>query len=175
MSIGLYPLSVLSRILVSLLILFLPVCLISYWRLIPSLSPNARRLAGAMLALQVTVIGLSLFLQPATDFEQRLWSINREFNIPSIIASMQLGSVAGVALLGAWLAKQHPTLTRLYLFGLCLIFAWVALDEFLSFKSYMRESSWIQSTIVLGLVTVAATWLWLLAQREPLGSGTLVC
>ncbi len=124
MSIGLYPLSVLSRILVSLLILFLPVCLISYWRLIPSLSPNARRLAGAMLALQVTVIGLSLFLQPATDFEQRLWSINREFNIPSIIASMQLGSVAGVALLGAWLAKQHPTLTRLYLFGLCLIFAW---------------------------------------------------
>lgn len=165
MSIGLYPVSVLSRILASLLILFVPVYLISYWRLIPSLSPTARRLAGAMLALQVTVIGLSLFVQPATAFEERLWSINREFNIPSIAASMQLGSVAGVALLGAWLAKQHPTMTRLYLFGLFLVFAWVALDEFLSFKSYTRESSWILSTIVLGLVTVAATIL--VAARSP--------
>lgn len=141
MSLGLYPISVMSRILASLLILFLPVCLISYWQLIPSLSPNAKRLAGAMLALQVTVVGLSLLLQPATAFEQRLWSINREFNIPSIVASLQLGSVAGVALLGAWQAKQHATLMRLYLFGLFLVFAWVALDEFLSFKSYMQESS----------------------------------
>ncbi len=165
MSIGLYPVSVMSRILASLLILILPVCLISYWKLIPNLSPTARRLAGLMLALQVTVIGLSLFLQPATAFEERLWSINREFNIPSIVASMQLGSVAGVAVLGAWHAKQHPMLTRLYLFGLFVVFAWVALDEFLSFKSYMRESSWIQSTIVLGLVTVAATLV--VAARSP--------
>lgn len=165
MSIGLYPVSVMSRILASLLILFVPVCLISYWQLIPSLSPTARRLAGAMLALQVTVIGLSLFVQPATAFEERLWSINREFNIPSIVASMQLGTVAGVALMGAWLAKQHMILTRLYLFGLFLVFAWVALDEFLSFKSYTRESSWILSTIVLGLVTVAATIL--VAARSP--------
>lgn len=157
MSVGLYPLSVMSRILASLLILLLPVCLISYWKLIPSLSPTARRLAGVMLALQVTIIGLSLLMQPATAFEERLWSINREFNIPSIVASMQLGSVAGVALLGAWHAKRHPMLTRWYLFGLFLVFAWVALDEFLSFKSYIQESSWIRSTIVLGLVTVAAT------------------
>jgi len=164
-NIGLYPVSVMSRILASLLMLFLPVCLISYWRLIPSLSPSARQLAGAMLALQVIVIGLSLFVQPASAFEERLWSINREFNIPSIVASMQLGSVAGVALLGAWQAKRRPTLTRLYLFGLFLVFAWVALDEFLSFKSYMQESSWIRSTIVLGLVTVAATLV--VAARSP--------
>lgn len=165
MSIGLYPVSVLSRILASLLILFVPVCLISYRQLIPSLSPTARRLAGAMLALQVTVIGLSLFVQPATAFEERLWSINREFNIPSIVASMQLGTVAGVALLGTWQAQQHPTLTRLYLFGLFLVFAWIALDEFLSFKSYTQESSWILSTIFLGLVTVAATLV--VAARSP--------
>ena len=165
MSIGLYPASVLSRIVASLLILFVPVCLISYWRLIPRLSPTARRLAGAMLALQVLVIGLSLVMQPATAFEERLWSINREFNIPSIAASMQLGSVAGVALLGAWLAKRHPLLPRLYLFGLFLVFSYVALDEFASFKSYTKESSWIQSTVALGIVTVGATIL--AAARSP--------
>lgn len=165
MSIGLYPVSVLSRILVSLLILFVPVCLISYRQLIPSLSPPAKRIAGAMLALQAIVIGLSLLLQPATAFEERLWSINREFNIPSIVASMQLGSVAGAALLGAWHARRQPALTRLYLLGLFLVFSYVALDEFLSFKSYTQESSWIQSTIVLGLVTVAATLF--VAARSP--------
>ncbi len=165
MSIGLYPFSVLSRILASLLILFVPVCLISYRQLIPSLSPPARRLAGAMLALQAIVIGLSLLLQPATAFEERLWSINREFNIPSIVASIQLGSVAGLALLGAWHARRQSAVTRLYLLGLFLVFSYVALDEFLSFKSYTQESSWIQSTIVLGLVTVAATLF--VAARSP--------
>lgn len=165
MSIGLYPVSVLSRIVASLLILFVPVCLISYRQLVPGLSPPARRLASAMLALQAIVIGLSLLAQPATGYEERLWSINREFNIPSIVASMQLGSVAGVALLGAWHAKRQPVLTRLYLFGLFLVFAWAALDEFLSFKSYTQESSWIRSTIVLGLVTVAATLF--IAARSP--------
>jgi len=164
-SIGLYPPSVLSRIVISLLILFVPVCLIIYWQLIPRLSPTARRLAGAMLAVQALVICLSLVVQPSTAFERRLWSINREFNLPSIVASMQLGSVAGVALLGAWLARQQPALPRVYLLGISLVFSWVALDEFMSFKSYTQESSWIQSTVALGVVTVAATLF--VAARSP--------
>lgn len=157
MSIGLFPVSVLSRIVISLLILFVPVCLIIYWQLIPRLSPTARRLAGAMLALQVLVICLSLVVQPSTAYEGRLWNINREFNIPSIVASTQLGAVAGVALVGAWLAKQHPVLPRVYLLGIGLVFSLLALDEFMSFKSYTQESSWIQSTVALGVVIVATT------------------
>ena len=165
MSIGVYPISVLSRIAFSLLILFVPVCLIMYWQFIPRLLPAGRRLASVMLATQILVIGLCLIVQPSTSFEARLWNINKEFNIPSIVASMQLGAVAGVALLAACLAQRRPLLSRLYLLGIGLVFTWVALDEFMSFKSYMQESNWIRSTAALGVVTVATTLF--VAARSP--------
>ena len=156
------------RILYSLALFFLPLCLISYRLLLPRLQPTARRLAGAMLAAQIAVILAAFFVQPASTFEARLWDINREFNIPSLAASMQFALVAGVALLTAFCAVGQSRLTRLYLVLVCLVFSLVALDEFFTWKSYTTESGWIQSTIPQGLVMVAATLL--AAARSPRAS-----
>ena len=98
------------RYLVSFLVLCIPVCLICYWLLIPCLSLTAGRLASVMLAAQILVIVASLFIQPATTFEERLWNINREFNIPSIAAlDADRGRCRGRAF-GRLLRKRAPTL-----------------------------------------------------------------
>ena len=145
------------RYLVSFLVLCIPVCLICFWLLIPNLQLTARRLASAMLAAQLLVIAVSLIIQPSTTFEERLWNINKEFNIPSIVASTQIAVVAGVALLGMCCASARPAWFRLYLLFIGAVFSLVAIDEFFTWKSYTTESGWIRSILFLGAITVAAT------------------
>ena len=153
------------RILYSLALLLLPFCLLAYRLLLPRLLPAARRLAIVMLAAQILVIFLCLFLQPATAYEARLWDINREFNLPSIMAAMQFATVAGVALLTACHAPAGPAPPRWHSALVCLVFALVALDEFFTWKSFTTESGWMQSTLPQGVAIVASTVI--VAARSP--------
>ncbi|MCY4540086.1 MAG: hypothetical protein OXE52_17875 [Chloroflexi bacterium] len=135
--------------------LYVPVGLVSYWRLMPHLAAPCARLAGAMLAAQIIVITLSIGLRPASKFEIWLWSLNQEWNIPSTLASAQLTLVAVVALLTAWLAKARSAPVRLYLGAIALVFLFLAWDEYVGFHEDI--ANWQGYYAALGAVLAVAT------------------
>ena len=146
-----------------LFLLFVPVGLISYWRLIPRLTPAAKRLASGMLAAQVLIIILSLELRPSSNFGVWLWHFHEEWNIPATLAFVQLGLVGSVALVTAWLAKARPNWQRLYLTATGLVFMFLGLDEYLALHEFI--DGWEIRYIILGAGLVAATLL--VALRSP--------
>ena len=143
--------------------LYVPVGLISYWRLIPHLAAPYARLASVMLAAQIIVIVLSIGLRPASKFEIWLWSLDQEWNIPSTLASTQLALVAGVALLTGWLAKARSAPQGLYLGGIGLLFLFLAWDEYVSFHEGI--ANWEGYYAALGAVVAVATAI--VARRSP--------
>ncbi len=136
-------------------LLYAPVVLISYWKLIPRLSPAAKRIASGFLAAQVLVIAISLEIRPASAFERWLWHIDLEWNIPSILASTQLAMVGCVALTTAWFTRARSAWQCLYLLGVGLVFLYLGMDEFFSWKNFMEN--WIVLYILAGAVIVTAT------------------
>ena len=146
-----------------LFLLFVPVGLISYWRLIPRLTPAAKRLASGMLVAQVLIIILSLELRPSSNFGVWLWHFHEEWNIPATLAFVQLGLVGSVALVTAWLAKARPNWQRLYLTATGLVFMFLGLDEYLALHEFI--DGWEVRYIILGAGLVAATLL--VALRSP--------
>ena len=148
-----------------LFLLYAPVCLISYWQLIPRLSPTAKRIASGFLAAQVVVIVLSIEIQPTSEFEEWLWNLDQEWNIPSTLASTQLALVAGIALVTAWLARARPAWQRLYLVGIGLVFLFLARDE--HFLFHERIANWERYYAALGMLVAAATAA--MAMRSPRG------
>ena len=140
-----------------------------YRWLIPRLAPSARLLAGLFLAAQAFAIFVALFIQPASDYQARLWHLDREWNIPSTLASAQLALAAGVALTTAWLAKTQPVWKRFYLLGIGLVFLYLAQDEY--FEAHEFTEGWAAAFVILGGMVVAATlfaalrsprrsWIW---------------
>ena len=145
------------------LLLYTPVCLLSYWKLIPRLSTSSKRLASVMLVAQMMVIVLSLEIQPANDYETWIFHLDKEWNIPTALASTQLGVVGSVALLTAWLARQRSVWQRLYLVGIALVFFYLARDEYYRIHDYIRN--WEIYYAAFGAVVAAATTV--LAARSP--------
>ena len=150
-------------------LLYVPVCVISYWQLIPRLSRTSARVASLMLIVQLLVIVLSLEAQLTSKFDRWLWDFHEEWNIPATLASAQLGMVGGVALLTAWLARARARFFRLYLAGIGLVFVFLGLDEYLALHEFMQN--WELYYISLGAAVVAATlfvalrsarttWIW---------------
>lgn len=64
-------------------LLYVPLCLLVYRRLSPALSPTSKRLTIGMLAAQALVIVLSLAIRPTSLFQEWLWNLDGEWNIPS--------------------------------------------------------------------------------------------
>ena len=135
--------------------LYLPIALISYWRLIPDLSQSAKRLATAMLAAQVLVILWSMEWEPSSNFEHWLQILTGEYNIPATLASVQLALVGCAALLTARIVKARHIYHRLYNIGLGLAFLFLALDEY--HKIHERIPNWGAYYFALGAVIVLAT------------------
>lgn len=144
-----------SLIRLLVLLIYLPVCLAAYWRLIPLLSLEAKRLAGSMLAAQILIIVLAAQIQPASKFEIWLWNFHEEWNIPATFAAMQLAAVGGVALLASFFAKSKAALVRWYWVGIGLVFLFLAVDEYLALHEVIPE--WELRYIALGAAVVAAT------------------
>ena len=136
-------------------LLYVPVCLFVYWKLIPRLSPTAKLLASVFLAAQVLVIVLALEIRPFSNFSPWLWYLHEEWNIPSTLASMQLFLVSGVALVTAWLAKVRSAWQRFYLVAIGLVFLFLAWDEY--FKVHEGIPNWERYYAALGAVVAAAT------------------
>ena len=156
-----------------LFLLYVPVGLISYWRLVPHLAASSALMASVMLAAQILVIVLSIGIRQTSEFEKWLWSLDQEWNIPSTLASLQLALVAGVALLTAWLAKARPARQRLYLVGIGLVFlflAWMNTSPFTNILQIGRDTT----------LHSARWWqwqrrLWRFARRGALGFGICAC
>ena len=151
----------LTRIFVFLL--YVPIILISYWKLIPRLSPTAKRIASAFLAAQILVTVLSLEIRPSWNFGTWILAFTEEWNIPSTLASTQLALVGSIALMTAWLAKAQPTWQRLYLVGIGLVFLFLAQDEY--FKIHEGIQNWERYYAVGGVLVAAATAI--VAARAP--------
>ena len=145
------------------ILLYVPVCLFSCWRLFPRLSPTAKRLALGMLLAQVFVIVVALVIRPESEYEEWLWHLNHDWNIPSTVASTQLALVGGVALLSAWLAGARSAWQRLYLVGIGLVFLFMARDEYVAFHEHIR--GWERFYAAVGAVVVATTAV--VAARSP--------
>ncbi|MCY4019306.1 MAG: hypothetical protein OXG39_07845 [Chloroflexi bacterium] len=144
-------------------LLYIPISLFVYWRLVPRLLLSGRLLVSVLLAAQVLVIALPQGIQPTSQFERWFWDLNQEGNIAAALASAQLALVSIVALLSAWLIRTWPTWRRLYMAGLGLVFLFFAWDEF--FLVHERIRNWEIFYIALGAVVVAATLL--VATRSP--------
>ena len=147
-----------------LFLLYAPVVLISYWKLMPRLSPTSRRLASAMLAAQVLVIAVALDSREASpSYSKWLWHLDLEWNISSALASTQLALVGGLALMTAWLAKARPVWQRLYLGAIGLVFLYLAWDEY--FHVHEDIHNWKRYYAAGGMLVAAATAI--VAARSP--------
>ena len=145
---------------VLVLFVFLPVGLISYWWLIPRLTPANKRLACGLLVAQIFVIVMALEYRPKSEFERWLWHPDMEWNVPSILSSTQLALVGGVALITAWLARARPAWQRVHLLAIGLFILFLGLDEFFSWKSFTPglQTSYIRLgvAVAVGTMIVAA-------------------
>ena len=127
---GTIPASADALTAILLLALYLPLGALCFRWLLPRLALPARLLAMAYLLAQAALILLSFIERPAFSYDWWLWNLDREYNIPSTLASMQLAMLAFAALLAAWLGRQRPPWQRLFLAGLAPLFIFLAADEF---------------------------------------------
>ena len=128
--------------LIALVLLYVAVCPIVYWRLIPRLSSSAKKLATIMLVTQALIITLALASQPLFPPTQNFWSLETERTLPAYFAAAQLALVSAVALLTAWLARRQSAWRRLYLMALCLVFLGMAQEESVELRYILFGEAW---------------------------------
>ena len=124
--------------------------------LIPRLGRSAKLLAAGMLIAQVALILMSLQAQPPFSYPWWLWHLDREYNIPTTLASMQLATLAGAAMLAGWQGRARGKWQRLYLLALAPLFLYLALDEFFLFHED-DEMGFAALYLSLGTIVVALT------------------
>ncbi|MCY4536711.1 MAG: hypothetical protein OXE52_00630 [Chloroflexi bacterium] len=140
---------------ISVFLAYLITSLITYWKLIPRLSVDAKRLATILLATQIVAIALSILTRHASGSAQWVWRLNTEWNIPSTLASIQLSLVGGAALLAAWLADKRSVWLRMYLAAVGLLILFLAYDEYIKFHESIRN--WPMYYAVIGAVVALAS------------------
>ena len=135
-------------------LVYISVCSIAYWKLIPRLSRMSMTLATVMLAAQVGVMLVFLAEQYTSHFERWFWHLDSEYNGPTLLASAQLALVAAVMLATACFARAWPRSRRLYSAAIALYFVFLALDE--QFALHEATPDWLLH-ITLGLLITIAT------------------
>jgi len=141
------------------LLLYIPVGIFIIRRIIPRLPPFSRRMALGLLVAQILIISVSLVFRTTSDFWRWLWSLNREGNIPALLATAQYIVAALAALLAAWHCPRRMGWQRFYLAAFGLLFVVLAADESLSLHEQNRDLEDVYvllSPVLLALSTVAA-------------------
>ena len=131
--------------------------------ILPRLTPAARILAILTLLAQIIVIAVSLEFRAEWGLDDWLWDLNRDWNMPAVVASTQLALVGGAALLTAWLAREQTPWQRLYLVAIGLAFLFMARDEYAAVHEAFL--GWEYYYALLGAAIVIATLM--LACRAP--------
>ena len=141
------------------LFLYIPVGVVAIRRFTPRLPTFSRRLALSLLLTQILVIAVSLVFRTTSDLWRWLWSLNREGNIPALLATAQYTLAALAALLAAWRCPRQMGWQRFYLAAFGLLFALLAVDESLSLHEKNRDLEIIYvllGPVLLALSAVAA-------------------
>lgn len=153
-------------------LLYIPTGLLAFWRIMPALSPPAKRLAFIMLAAQLLVIVVAIEQHSESGFAYWLWHLDLEWNVPSIFSSSQLALIGAVALATAWVYREGAVVQRLYLAALAVFFFVLGLEEFFAWKESISETAWRMNYAILGaavfIVTTLVTALTPRAERAPL-------
>ena len=144
-------------------LLYILVCLLVFRMRSPRLTSAARALAILALAAQVAVITVSLEAQPTSATEEWLWDIDKEWNIPSALASTQVALIGFTALLTCWVSGSLPKWQRLWLVMFGLVFLILGLEEFLDTKH--TNLDWPLYYASVGIVLLGATVA--VAARSP--------
>jgi len=129
----------------------------------PRLSPAFRGLASVALLLQALALGIALGILPIHSEVFWLWDPNREYNIPSTLASTQLALVGSLALGTAWLLRRRFPRRSLYLVALGSVILFLALDEY--FVLHEQFQHWKRYYAVLGALLASGALL--VALRAP--------
>ena len=155
---------------VFLLVLYCTVGLIYFRTILPRLTPISKRLASVFLAAQIFVIVMSLEFQPASRFEEWLWHLDFERNIPTTLAATQLTLVGCIALLIACLAKARRAWHRVYFVAIGWLFLHLARDEFYTFhEGYIAPfqlhyaelgAAAVVATLLVARRSPRSTWMW---------------
>lgn len=145
------------------IVLYAAVVVFSYRWLFLKLAPIYARIGAGFLLAQALVIMLALHLRPAASPAWWYWDLNREYNIASTLASLQLALVGWVALMTAWLARAAPAWRRLYLIAIAAVFLILAWDEY--FKLHEQMLHWKRYYAALGIGLALSTMI--VALRSP--------
>lgn len=143
--------------------LYIPLGIFTVRRIIPRLPLFSRRLAIGLLVTQVLVISVSLVFRTTSDYWRWLWSLNREGNIPALLATAQYMLAALAAILAAWHCPRRMGWQRFYLAAFGLLLLVLAADESLSLHEKNRDLEVVY--VMLGPVLFAlSAWA---AARSP--------
>lgn len=126
----------------------------------PRLSQVSKRLAAILLAAQLVAIVASVELQPSSSFEFWLWHLDREWNIPSTLASMQLALAGAIAFVAAWLGKERGARDRLYLLAIGFLFLIMARDEYANLHETIPHWEWLYAALGAALVVTTLLVAW---------------
>lgn len=158
-----------SLILILVTLLYLLVGLIAYRWLFPRMAPALIGLAKLFFVAQAVVIGVSLSNDPASSFEFWLWHLDREWNIPATLASLQLASIGFVALLSALLRRGQGVWQRLYFAALGSLFLFIAYDEYAVLHEFVFNWKYyyfivgglvVALTLAIACLSARNTWKW---------------
>ena len=110
-----------------------------------------------MLISQVLAISVAAVLIDDSGSVPWLWHLDKEFNIPSTLASAQLALVSLIAILTAWnlAVKPRDAWQQVYFVGISILFFHFARDEFFQFRDPL--TGWEISYAQLGMVVALAT------------------
>ena len=156
---------------VFLLLLYLPLCFIAFRWLIPPMSRQSKRLAILFLLAQALVIAISLGKQNASGFEFWLWHLDREWNIPSTLASLQMALAGAVAIMAFALSNESRLWDRGYPLAIGLLFLYLAHDEYANLHEFIP--GWERLIAALGAIVVVTTLVvaWRAPQRTRIWHG----
>lgn len=144
-----------AAIIILLVLLYAVTIIASHRFLLWRLPPGVKPLATLFMLAQVLVITMATIYQPSSAYEEWLWHVDREFNIPSILASAQFAVCAGVALLTALFTSAISVLGRIHLLLLSAVFLLWAGDEYLMFHEFVWN--WHLHYARVGAIIVLAT------------------
>ncbi len=136
-------------------LLYIPACVMVYRLLFPRLTADAKALALFTLVAQIAVLVVWLEAQPNSAMEEWLWDIDKEWNIPSAVASTLVGLIGFAALLALWASRAIPRWQRLWLLAIGLAFVILGLEEFLDTKH--SNLDWPLYYAAVGIVLACAT------------------
>ena len=152
------------------LAIYAAVCAFAYRRLFPRLAPKLARLPLLLLAAQTLLLLAHYAIPQSREFWHWFFHLDKELNLPNLLASTQLAFVSALALITARCQHSKSKWQSRYFLALGFVFLFLAQEEFTgAYKSgsvlFSEAIPWTTLTRILGGSIAALTVL--AALRSP--------